>query len=178
MRHRVFTIFGAALLAGLVACATPPTIKTGWDKRVDFAKYRTWTWHPDGSIRDEVWARRCQSVLADSLETKKLKEVNESPDLWAVVHARLSTETVVVPYSSAWGYGMGTWGYDESFYESVPVGTLILDLVDVKVKQVVFRGRARGEIQADKSNEEREQNLRKIFAQIFADYPLGAPGAP
>ncbi len=177
MKKWVFSFAAGVVLAGLAGCATAPTIKTGWDKQVDFGKYHTWTWQSDGSIRDKVWAKRCQDVLSDTLDTKKLAQVSQSPDLWAVVHARLTADTVVVPYSSTWGYGMAPWGYDDSFTEQIPVGTMILDLVDVQKKEVVWRGRAKGVIQSDKTNEEREQNLRKIFAEMFAAYPPPAPGA-
>ena len=54
MRKWIFAAAGAALLAGLVACATAPTIKTGWDRQVNFGTFHTWTWQPDGSIPDAV----------------------------------------------------------------------------------------------------------------------------
>ena len=122
MKKWVFSVAAGVVLAGLVGCATAPTIKTGWDKQVDFGKYHTWTWQPDGSIRDKVWAKRCQDVLSDTLDTKKLTQVSQNPDLWAVVHARLTSDTVVVPYSSTWGYGMAPWGYDDSFTAADPGG--------------------------------------------------------
>src|SRR6516165_9308519 len=120
----------AGLLAALLACASSaPKTKVGWDEHADFSKYHTWAWKTDGSIRDATWARRCQSVLSDELATKKLTEtgLDRNPDLWAVVHVRLSTETQVYSYSPAWGYGWGpygaAWAYDETVEYQIPVGT-------------------------------------------------------
>jgi len=48
---------------------------------------------------------------------------------------------------------------------------MIIDLVDVRLKQVVWRGRAHDAIQPDKSNEKREEKLIAILAQMFAGYP-------
>ena len=58
---------GAIALAGLISCSTMK-ITAGWDKNVDFSKYYTWAWKDDRSIRDPVWSKRFQDVLADELE--------------------------------------------------------------------------------------------------------------
>jgi len=67
----------------------------------------------------------------------------------------------------------------------IPVGTIVVDLVDARRKVLVFRGRAHGAIAADKTNEQREQRLTQILTEMFAGYPptssaskqaaLGAP---
>jgi hypothetical protein len=181
MRQGIRAMAGAALLLGLVACASAPTVKVGWDEHADFTKYHTWAWKPDGSIQDAVWAKRCQDVLSDQLATNGLKQVglDQNPDLWAVVHARLSAQTYVASYSPDWGYGWGGWAapYDTVTYE-VPVGTMIIDLVDARHKEIVWRGRAKGEIQQGKNNEQREENLIALLKQLFAGYPPAPGTAP
>jgi len=164
---------GAALLAFLAACASAPKTKVGWDQNVSFASYHTWAWRPDGSIQDPTWARRCQDVLSDQLATDGLKQVDlgQNPDLWAVVHARLSAETVVVPFSPDWGYAWGAWAPVEDYTEQIPVGTMIIDLVDVRLKHIVWRGRAHGVVATGKSNEAREETLIAVLQQLFAGFP-------
>ncbi len=161
----------AASLVWLSGCSTLK-IKTGWDRNADFSKYYTWGWKEDGSIRDPVWSKRFQDVLADELATHKLAPIDKDPDLWAVVHARFSTETEVVPFSPVWGYGWGAWaaaGYSAQY--EIPVGTVIVDLVDARQKLLVWRGSASDAIQADGNNEQREERLRAVLAQMFAGYP-------
>ncbi len=171
------------LAAGMAACASAPKIKVGWDQHTDFSKYHTWAWKADGSIQDPVWAKRCRDVLSDQLATDGLKQVSldQNPDLWAVVHARLSSQTEVASFSPAWGYGWGPygpgWAYDNTVAYQVPVGTILLDLVDVRQKEIVWRGRAHGAIASDKTNEQREEKLISIFQQMFAGYPPGAAPA-
>lgn len=176
MRRATWAVAG--MIVAAVSCSTLK-IKVGWDEHADFSKYHEWAWKPDGSIQDPVWAKRCQDVLSDELAKKGLTQVDQDPDLWAVVHARLSSQTQVVSYNPAWGYGWGGWagGYDTVEYQ-VPVGTIIIDLVDVRQKQVVWRGRAHDAIQADKSNEQREEKLIAILAQMFAGYPPGPESLP
>lgn len=170
----------AALLftAGLLSCSTSLKVSAGWDKNVDFSKYYTWSWKEDGSIRDPVWGQRFRSVLTDTLASKKLAPIDTSPDLWAVAHVRLSSETQIVPYSNAWGYGWGAWAtaYYPVEYQ-IPVGTIILDLVDARKKELVWRGSANGALRSNRTNEQREERLTEILAQMFAGYPPGAPGS-
>jgi hypothetical protein len=162
----------AIVVTLLIACASSPDIKAGWDKNVDFSKYYTWEWKADGSIRDPVWAKRCQDVLGDVLATRKLAPISVNPDLWVIVHARLSSETVVVPYDPAWGYTWGAWAMaDFPGEEQIPVGTIVVDMVDARRKVLVWRGRAHGAIAADRTNEQREQKLTQILTEMFAGYP-------
>jgi hypothetical protein len=163
-------------IVAIVGCATGIEVKVGFNEHADFAKYHTWGWKLDGSIKDPVWARRFQSVLSEELAVHGLKEVPaEQAELWAIVHARLDVKTQVASYAPDWGYGWGpygsAWAYDSTVEYQVPVGTIILDLVDTKQKQIVWRGRAAGTIQADKTNEEREQRLVSIIKQWFAVFP-------
>jgi Domain of unknown function (DUF4136) len=182
MQVRTRLAAGAALvvlLAILAACGSTLTVKAGWDEKADFSKYHTWAWKPDGSIEDPVWAKRCQDVLSDQLASDGLKQVklDQNPDLWAAVHAHFSTKTQVATYSPAWGYGWGAWAPIESYDVQIPVGTILVDLVDVEAKRIVWRGRANDVIQADKTNEEREQKLIAVLKQMFAGFPP-APGSP
>jgi hypothetical protein len=161
------------LLAAGVGCASVK-VESGWDENVDFSKFYTWSWRPDGSISDPVWAKRVQDVLADELALKKLAPIDEDPDLWGVVHARLSSETEFVPLSPAWGYAWGAWAAPDLEVD-VPIGTIIVDLVDARRKLLVWRGTATGALAGNQTNEQREEKLRAVLAQMFADYPPAAP---
>lgn len=177
---RIRTRWKAALLTVVTACATSaPTTKVGWDEKVSFATFHTWAWKPDGSIQDPVWAKRCQDVLSDQLATNGLRQValDQSPDLWAGVHARMSAETQMVPYGPGWGYGWGAWAPLDEYEVDIPVGTIIIDLVDVKTKHIVWRGRAKGAMDPSLSNEAREEKLIAILKQLFAGYPPSAAPA-
>ena len=178
MRNRVRA--AAALIAATLACATAVKTDVGYDKQADFARYKTWAWKDDGSIQDPVWKRRVQSVLEDELAKHGLTRSEEKPDLWLAVHWRLSSETQVVSYSPAWGYGWGPYWAAPAMTTvyQIPAGTMIIDLVDVGKKEIVWRASAAGEIRANKENEEREERLREILAGLFAGYPPPRASAP
>jgi hypothetical protein len=179
MRDRIRIAATAALLAGLVACGSTLQTNVGYDQNLDFSKYHTWAWKPDGSIQDPIWAKRCQDVLSDVLASKGLTQVDlaQSPGLWAVVHARLSADTQMVPYSPAWGYAWGGFEPVYSLETSIPVGTIVVDLVDVGLKRAAWQGKGKDEIRSGLSNEQREQNLTAALQNLFAGYPPAGPSA-
>lgn len=176
--------WAAVVLAGtFVSCASLKTT-AGWDDQVDFLRYKTWDWKDDGSIKDPVWNRRVQSVLEDQLAKRGMTRSATAPDLWVVVHARVTAETRVDSYSPAWGYGYGYWAAPTltEVYQ-IPVGSMIVDLVDPKKKELVWRATASDTIRANKENEEREQRLIEVLDEMFAGYPptprpAAATGAP
>jgi len=169
-------ILAALALASALACSAASTLQTnvGHDQKADFARYKTWSWKDDGSIRDAVWKRRVQAVLEDELAKHGLTRSEPNADLWLAVHWRLTTEQHVSSYSPAvWGYGYGPYWAAPAMttvYE-IPAGTMIVDLVDVGKKEIVWRGTASQEIQSNKENAEREDRLREILARLFAGYP-------
>jgi len=55
----------------------------------------------------------------------------------------------------------------------IPVGTLLIDLVDAKKKELVWRGVASDTLNTDpnRTAEDREKKLRAVAAEMFAGYP-------
>jgi hypothetical protein len=163
--------FLLAILAG--ACSTLKT-SVDWDHNADFAKYKTWSWKDTGDIKDRVWSRRVEDVLEDTLAARGLKKVKEGSDLLGVVHARFAVNEQVNYYNAGWGYGWGWGGSMVTTVTPIPVGSMIIDLVDARTKELVWRGTASAELQTGLENEQREENLRKVLAGLFANYPPAA----
>ena len=168
-------VLAAALLFAALAGACS-TLKTSvdWDRKADFSKYRTWSWKDTGDIKDPIWSRRVEDVLEDTLAARGLKKVKDGGDLWGVVHARFSVNEQVNTYSAGWGYGWGWGGPVVTTVTPIPVGSMIYDLVDTRTKELVWRGTASAELKTGLENEQREKNLRKLLADLFANYPPAA----
>jgi hypothetical protein len=172
--------FALAVLTSLAAlssdCAPSLSVRTGWDPHAEFAKYHAWTWKPDADARDVAWERRSRSVIAEELARHGLEEASDPAraDLWCVVHARISPQTRLAA-ESEWSFEMGPygggWGYDETVTRQVPVGTVVVELVDPARKQVVWRARANDVIRADLSEDERDRNLAAAVREMFVGYP-------
>ena len=166
----------AILALFAAACSTLETT-TDWDRSKDFSKYRTWTWKDDDAIKNDILAKRIQTGVTAELNTKGLSRTDDNPDLWVVAHARLSKQTRVDYYNSGWGYGWygGYYGggmtMSTATVREIPVGTLIVDLVDAKQKAIVWRGIATDTLKPERSSEEKEKALNEALAKMFKDYP-------
>ena len=162
-------LLAAALALSTAACSTLTT-SVDFDPKADLSRYRSYSWKDTGEIRDPVWSRRVESVLEDTVASKGLKQVQEGPDLWMAVHARFSVDYQVNYWSSGWGYGWG-WGPGPTTVSAIPVGTIVVDLVDARKGTLVWRGIAHDSLRPDREPEEREKTLRKVMAELFANYP-------
>src|SRR5262245_41779843 len=169
----------ALAVLGLVAVAACSTLQTtaDWDRTKDFSKYKTWTWKDDGSIKNDILAKRIQTGVTAELTRKGLVRNDDRPDLWVAAHARLDKQVVIDYYNSGWGYGWygGYYGGGMSMTTAtareIPVGTLIIDLVDTKEKGLVWRGIATDTLKPERSTEEKEKALNEALAKMFESYP-------
>jgi hypothetical protein len=172
MKRILLTAFAAILFAG--GCSTLQ-ISTDYDKAVDFSAYKTFSWYDTGDVKDQLWAKRIENVLSDAVAAKGLKRVESGGDVWLVAHARLSKQTQINTYNTGWGYGYGWYGggmgMTTSTVSEIPVGTLVVDLVDGKKKDMIWRGTATDTLDTSASPETREKKLREVAAQLFAGYP-------
>ena len=109
-----------------------------------------------------------------------MKQVDENPDLLVDYQAVITNQTRLTTYSTGggpgWGYGPRYgFGWGESSRIStttsstIPVGTLVIDLMDPQQKQLVFRGTATDTL-SDKP-EKNTQKIQKAVAKIFEKYP-------
>jgi hypothetical protein len=169
----LLAVIALALAAG---CSTLKT-SADWSKSADFSKYKTWGWKDDGSIKNDIIVRRIQNLLAAELGKKGLTRSDDNPDLWVAVHGRLSKETQINYYNSGWGYGWGGgWygggmGMTTATVQEIPVGTLVVDLVDARQKELVWRGTASDTLKPERTPQEREKALGEALAKLFEHYP-------
>jgi uncharacterized protein DUF4136 len=164
----------------LTSCSTLETSQD-YDRAIDFSKFKTYAWKETEPIPNQLLAQRLQVAVEATLASKGLRKVAEgsSPDLWVVPHTRLSKQMQVNTYNTGWGYGWG-WGWGggmgmtTSTVSEIPVGTLIIDLVDASRKQLVWRGTASKTLEPDASPEKKEKNITEAVQKMFASYPPGA----
>ena len=147
-----------ALLAALVAApalASKPRIQ--WDPDYDFSAVSTFQWQtpPEASLErsDPFLHSRIVNAIEYELTGYGLTEVEENPDVYVTYH--LSTQRDVTLQSGAigysfGGYGLGHWRYfgygrmgpiiTSTRVIEVERGTLVVDVWDARLDQLVWRG--------------------------------------
>lgn len=164
------------VLAALVGGAACTTLRTtvDFDRSADFSKYRTYKWIAGGGLPESsLVVKRFTAAIDRQLAAKGLSQADPA-DLLVTIQAHRERQTVY--YHEAfvgWGYGPGWWRGNLVYWhpEEIPVGTLVVDLVDAKSNQLAWRGIARRVLDPMASVEEKERNADETAVRLFEGYP-------
>lgn len=176
-------LFAMLLFTVLVVGCSSLDVVSDFDQDADFASYSTYSWleHPvdarDNKVSDLV-VRRMKSAVENQLELTGLTKSMGTGDLGIAWHGsreeRTSTTVETYPYGGAgwgygyygwWGGGMGTTVVSTNTFDE---GMLIIDLIDTKENQLVFRSIATAVV----GNQSHTQEyIDKVVAKMIKDYP-------
>jgi len=174
MRTRGRTLALGALLAiagGAWACSTVE-VSTDYDSAANFSQYKTFAFLPMGKI-DSITAGRVETAITRALQAKGLQRATGEGDLKISVRGRMSHQKVIT--SVGWG-GYGWWrgwrgGMGTTTVQNVPIGTLLVDLVDARADKLVWRGTATRALDASSTGAQKQEELDRAMAKLFAAYP-------
>lgn len=170
----------------LVSCATGPNIRVDYDRSVDFSGYKTYGYFQPLSIESKNYASLIGDHFREAIDremTLKGYVKSANPDLLINVSAVINDKTRVTQtanmdpyygyrrgYYDPWrGYGYGTETHVSQYSE----GTINLDIVDPKLKRMVWEGVAIGTI-TDKKRKNARQVISSGVSLVFAQYPFRA----
>jgi hypothetical protein len=165
----VLAIAAAALLS---ACATLET-SVDFDRSVDFSKFRTYKWIESGGVpANAIVVKRLTGAIDRQLRARGLAPADPA-DLLVAMHARLTRQIVLRSEGIGWGYGRGWWRGNIIYTrpEEIPVGTLVVDLVDAKTDQLVWRGIAHRVLDPDAPISEKERDADETARRLFERFP-------
>ncbi|MEI2416061.1 DUF4136 domain-containing protein [Orrella sp. JC864] len=173
-----------AATAALAGCATGPALRSDYDPAADFSRYRTYAYvQPLGTDKagySSLLTERLKSATRTQMEMRGYTYSEKSPDLLVNFGARVDTRTEVVPAPPMpyYGYRMGFygpwagWGWGNEVYQ-YQEGTINIDLVDARRKQMVWEGVAVSRVRnAEQLNS--ETAVAQLVSAIFSRYPFVA----
>ena len=177
-------------LALLTACASGPTIQTDYDHSIDFSKYKTYGYFSPMGIENPNYSSLLGQMFRDAIDKQMQARgyvKSDNPDLLFNVSARLEEKTQVTTmtdpmmYGGYYGYrgGMyapwGGYGYGTSTHVSqYTEGTINVDLVDPKLKRMLWEGVAIGRVNEKHKHPELRQDIMDGVAEMFEGYPFRA----
>lgn len=155
----------AGLLLLLTNCA--PRVVVNSASNVDFSKYRTYAWM-DSDVKagqnplyyNQIATQNVENIINQALTQRGLKQTRRRPDMLIGYHFFVEEKTRTVnvnpgpvgvygPYYGwgRWGYRRwrpGWWGYNFNYNQYVQepyaAGTLVMDMVDARTHQLIWRG--------------------------------------
>jgi len=171
----------------LQSCSTV-NITSDWDREANFTEYKTFTILSRDEankaiINDFDW-KRIKEAITKEMTARGYTYQDADADLDVGVHILLEDKTDVRAYTDyygGYGYGGYGWGYGYGPYgvggatttvtqTDYTQGTLILNVMDAKAKQLLYQGVAVGTVR--EGNVDREKRINNVIAKIYATYPV------
>jgi hypothetical protein len=185
----ILLITGLALAAGCAAL----DVHYDFDREVNFSLIQTYDWMsvPQKTQENELTLKHLKSAMNKQLQAKGLTVTSNNPDVLIAIHGGKEKKVDVqewgyayrdrdyyntgsyYPYMNPTPYPVDPHGRENIEYRrgtdtyEYEVGTLIIDFVDAKKKELIWRGIATGVVNPNNTAEE----IDMIVAKIMANYP-------
>jgi len=153
----------ALLLATLVFAK----VSVDYDDTVSFTQYKTYAWKKGTPASDSLIQAHIVNAIDAELASKDFTKTNGKPDLYLVVHASTKKHTQVVGSYLGYSSKTGHWGRQHDT-ATVRIGTLMVDLLDGKSSQLVWRGVATETLSENLKNPKKliDKEVRKMFKRF------------
>jgi hypothetical protein len=168
MKRSVFLCL--VLLPFVVMNALAQKVVVDWDHDADFSKYKSYAWMESKNPGSDLAAKRMITAIESQLAVKGLQKTHRGDaDLEIVYNVGAKERMSVQGYD--YGYGRYRWGggtvrYDTTTYTEASV---VVDLVDAKSHNLVWRGTASDTV-SDKP-EKNEKKIQSAAEKMFKKYP-------
>jgi hypothetical protein len=187
MRHTVFAM-GLILAAG---CAGRQ-VSTDYSPATKFSQFRTFALvMPPDTAAEQLLDQRVRSAVQAQLDAKGLALADRgNADLYVGYGVVDKTHSTIYNYDNGWGWGGGRWGwryhrwgfawptYGQSQIQTYTDGTVVVNLVDAKTKQVVWSGEVDDVLSLPVADPLRAtQQIDAAVAKMFAKFPPQTAGA-
>lgn len=149
-------------------------VQTHYDPTADFSQYRTYKWLPQKSMGPSAGMKKLtpaeEQIIAAverELAAKGLQKIGKGkPDLWITYHTRIRDKIDVTRYGYRyWRHGPRGRVVEVRRYKE---GALIIDIIDRRAKQLVWRGWASSVLN---NPAQVNQTIDKAVQKILEKFP-------
>lgn len=169
------TVLGILASALTLACSTLTTA-VDYDHTINWSQFHTFQLAEGTKDPETFTQKRIDDGITQSLTGKGWKVATSNPDVVVYSHVVLSSEKQWNSTSMG-GFGyrgwgrMGMGGMATTTQTTIPIGTIIVDMVNPKTHEMVWRGTAQDQVSA--TGADRGQ-VQAAMQAIFKDFPPGS----
>jgi hypothetical protein len=168
---RLIGVFGI-LLGLLIVSASAQTVQSDFDRTFRFSNLKTFSFAvqrratTDPLTSDTLNDGRIRTGLETQLRANGFRMETETPDFVIAYFVTSKNRLNVQDYS----YGPPRlWGSRDIRVNQYAEGTLMVDFIDVKTNQVVWRGRATGALELKDVDKKITKSTEKLVKQFMKD---------
>jgi hypothetical protein len=186
---KLTVVASIALLLAMSGCASKPTLRSDYDDSVDFGQYKTYNYYENSKPNNTDYQDLFTGYMIKAIDIEMQARgytMSDTPDLLVNFHGNLEDKTKVTssPSMSMSGgyYGYRRGGYDpwmgygygtETHVSQYTEGTFNIDLIDPKLKRLVWETVSVGRVDED-TFAEIEERVRVGVPRFFKLYPFVA----
>ncbi len=188
--RKLITVFvSLILLASMPGCSSQAKLRSAYDDSVDFAQYTTYNYYESVKTGDSDYQGLFSQYMVTAIDKEMQARgytLSAAPDLLVNFHVQMQDKTKVTT-SPSMGMSGGYYGYRRGYYDpwmgygygtethvsQYTEGTFNIDLVDPKLKRLVWETVGVGRITEEKLENMRE-GVRNGVPRFFALYPFVA----
>jgi Domain of unknown function (DUF4136) len=167
VRSRLALLVAALVVTSATAWAN---ITTDYDRKVDFAHYKTYSW---GNVKtpDSLWDARVKQAVDGQLAAKGWTQVPSGGDVVVTARDAIHNQEQLNTFYNGFGGGRrfgGGIGMSTTSVDTYKVGTLIVDVIDGQTKNLIWRSAASDTLASkpDKNIKILDKNVQKMFAHF------------
>jgi hypothetical protein len=150
-------------------------VNTDYDKKANFASYKTYAYSKSSIDKLEISdldKKRILYAIDDVMPAKGFSK-SETPDVLINLFTK-ERERVNVYNNMGWGYGYGwgwgpSWGMGYTRTTTTPEGTLYIDIIDAKTKELVWQGIGTGYLTTN--SDKKDERFQEFVTKILEKYP-------
>jgi hypothetical protein len=167
------------LLALTCVAAQAQKIKVEYDKSFDFSKYKTFAMDVYQESAKPMLRLAILAAVQDDLTKRGVTQVGDNPDIYVQVYGAIDTDFTTHYHDPIYGgtipsinSGIMLWHNIPGTNTTVviPKGELVVDLIDARQKQLVWRGIAKQKL-SDRRDELLDQ-VNTAVEKMFQQYPV------
>lgn len=180
-RPLALAALGLTLLLGVSSCTSVPHVgvSSDFDHAVNFRAYKTWAWYPEQPTDAEggpakgynsFFDQRMRRSVEAEMVRKGLTKADKNPDVYVAYSARVEDKqraAVPGPYPYWYGY-YGAWNRPYQTVQDYKAGNVIIDIIDGKRKELVWRGYGQSQVDQQTLSEE---DVNRLVGGVLGNYP-------
>lgn len=153
-------------------------VASDYDQEANFSQYKTFAFFKPGIDKAEISdldKRRILRAIENEMLAKGFTK-SEEPDLLVSIFTKTKENINIYQNNMygyyGWGWNPWYWGVGPNTVNTTSEGTLYLDLIDAKSKQLVWQGM--GTAALAKEVNKKQERIDEIVQKILEKYPPGA----
>ncbi len=169
-----------------LSSCTSVRVLSDFDKSANFNSYKSYAFYKTGidksQISDLDKKRILRAIEAEMSAKGFVKSTN--PDILVSIFTKEREQVDI--YNNYWGGGGFGWGWSPYYWgggfangygrggnrvSTQTKGSLYIDLIDAKNKELVWQGKGDGSLSNSKKIEKKEKRIHEFVSEIMTQYP-------